>query len=292
MAQPRAQWKGYLKLGMVSCPVALYTAASEAERVSFHTLNRATGHRVRRQFVDAETGDPVEAEDQVKGYPVADDEYVLLEDEEIKAAIPESSKTIEIDQFVREGEADLVFVDRPYFLAPAGKAAEEAFAVIRAAMAAKKVLGLGHTVLFRRERFLLLSPLDGGMLAHTLRFDYEIRRADTVFDDIPEMKLSKEMLDLARHIIETKAGRFDPKAFDDRYEAALVEVVKAKQAGRKIPARASRPRGDNVVDLLDALRRSAGAAPKGKAPKRRTAAKGQKAAKKTAAGRSRLRKAG
>lgn len=295
---PRANWKGHLKLALVSCPVALYTAASTSDRISFHTLNRATGHRVRRQYIDEETEETVEREDQVKGYERSDREVVTLEEEEVKAAVPESSKLLEIEAFIPEAGMDEVYLDRPYYLAPADGAAEEAFAVIRAAMAAKKVVGIARTVLFRRERALLLTPGERGILASTLHYDYEIRDAKEVFDQVPKLKLEKELLDLAKHIIQTKRGRFDPSAFEDRYEAALLELIKAKKAGKPLPKPAAAPDRGKVVNLLDALRKSAAAG--GKPPRKAAALKASggkstrrkqptKAKRKTA---QRMRKAG
>jgi len=276
---PRANWKGYLKLGLVTCPVALFTAASESERVRFHTLNRATGNRVRREFVDSETEKPVDREQQVKGYETGDDEYVILEQDEIDAAIPESTKTIGIEAFIPCDQVDLKFIDKPYYLAPTTKSAEEAFAVIRAAMEAESVAGLARTVLFRRERVLLLRPHDAGLLASTLHYDYEMRNEAEIFEDIPKLKLSAEMLDLAKHIIKTKRGKFDPRAFDDRYEEALVEVIRAKLAGK--PVKKAAPRKDEkVIDLLDALRKSAGRqTAAGKTPSAKPASKGKAKAK-------------
>ncbi|WP_423209757.1 Ku protein [Paracoccus yeei] len=254
---PRANWKGFLRIGEVSCAVALYTAASTSERIAFHTVNRATGHRVRREFVDAETGRPVERDDQVKGYEVAQGDYVILEPEEVAAAVPDSDKTLEVSAFLRCGEIDQVYFDKPYYLAPADKAAEEAFALIREGMRKKGVAAIARTVLFRRVRTVLIRAHDEGMIATTLNFDYEVRSASEAFKDIPSMRIKGEMLELAEHIIRTKAGEFDVTAFDDRYESALAELVKAKAEGRKIrPPKA--PRREKVVDLLDALRESAG----------------------------------
>ena len=254
---PRANWKGFLRIGEVSCAVALYTAASTSERIAFHTVNRATGHRVRREFVDAETGRPVERDDQVKGYEVAQGDYVILEPEEVAAAVPDSDKTLEVSAFLRCGEIDQVYFDKPYYLAPADKAAEEAFALIREGMRKKGVAAIARTVLFRRVRTVLIRAHDEGMIATTLNFDYEVRSASEAFKDIPSMRIKGEMLELAEHIIRTKAGEFDIAAFDDRYESALAELVKAKAEGRKIrPPKA--PRREKVVDLLDALRESAG----------------------------------
>lgn len=264
---PRAIWKGYLKIDELTCPVALHSAASTAERVSFHTLNRRTGNRVRREYVDEGSGKPVEAEDQVKGYGTGKDEYILLEPEEIAAAVPESDKTLAVEAFVACGKVDTLFFDRPYYLTPADDAAQKAFAVIREGLRAKEVAALARGVLFRRVRTLFIRAAGPGLVANTLNFDYEIRPADEVFDPIPRMRIKGEMLDLARHIIETKMGAFDPAAFDDRYDAALAELVKAKKEGRAIRAPKPAPAG-RVIDLMDALRQSA-AASKTATPKRR-----------------------
>jgi DNA end-binding protein Ku len=242
---------------MLTCPVALYTASSKSERISLHTLNRETGHRVKREYVDEVTGKPVEREEQVKGYEVDKDEYVILSQDEIDAAIPESTKTIEIDSFVDCHEFDDVYMGNPYYLAPSGKPAQEAFAVIRDAMRKAQVVGIGRTVLFRRDRVLMLRPEHDGILVRLLRFGYEVRPAAEVFESIPERKITGEMLELAEHIIETKKGSFHVDEFEDRYETALAELIKAKQEGRKIEAPPA-PKATNVVSLLDALRESAG----------------------------------
>ncbi|SDG34187.1 Ku protein [Bosea robiniae] len=253
---PRAIWKGILKVAEVTCPVALYTAASTSERISFHTLNRKTGHRVHRQFIDAVTGKPVEKEDQVKGYDRGDGDYIMLEPEEIAEAIPESDKTLDVATFLPCDEIDDLFFDRPYYVTPSTPVATEAFALIREVMASREAAALARTVIFRRMRSILIRPHDAGMIATTLNFDYEVRPVESAFDDIPKLKIEGEMLELAEHIIRTKAGRFDPKAFEDRYETALAELVKAKIEGRKIkPMKRSEPA--KVVNLLDALRQSA-----------------------------------
>jgi DNA end-binding protein Ku len=283
---PRANWKGVLKVAEVSCPVALYTAASTSDRVAFHTINRATGNRVQRQFVDSETGKPVEREDQVKGYEVSSGDYIMLESDEVAAAVPNSDKTLAVESFIGCTEVDDVFFDKPYYLAPSDAHATEAFALIRDGMRAKKVAALAQTVLFRRVRTLLIRPHGDGLIANTLSFDYEVRSAKEVFSDIPAMKIKGEMLELARHIIGTKAGTFNPAEFDDRYEAALAELVKAKAEGRTIKPK--KPvKEDKVVNLLEALRASAGAtAGKGKekpAAKAKTKARAKTAAPKTTA---------
>jgi len=253
---PRAVWKGVLKIAEVSCPVSLYTAASTAERISFHTLNRKTGNRVHRQYIDEVSGKPVETEDQVKGYDKGNGDYVLLEPEEIAAAIPESDKTLTVETFLRCDEIDEIFFDKPYYIAPASPVASEAFALIREGMKDQKSAALARTVIFRRMRSILIRPQDEGLVATTLNFDYEVRSAEDAFSEIPGIKIDGEMLDLAEHIIKTKAGRFDPKQFDDRYEAALAELVQAKIEGRKIKPQ-KRPEPSKVVSLMEALRQSA-----------------------------------
>ena len=255
---PRANWKGYLKLAELTCPVALYTAASTSDRIAFHTLNRATGHRVRRQFVDSDTGKPVERDDQVKGYEVGSNEYIILEPEEVAAAVPDSDKTLAVSNFIACGDIDDVYFDKPYYLAPTDAHAKETYALIREGMRAREVAALAQTVLFRRVRTVLIRPHGAGLIATTLNYDYEVRSAREAFSDIPEMTIKGEMLELAEHIISTKKGKFDPAAFDDRYEAALAELVKAKLAGKKIEPR--KPvKSEKVVDLMAALRASAGA---------------------------------
>jgi DNA end-binding protein Ku len=262
---PRAVWKGFLRVSELTCPVALYTAASSSDRVSFHTLNRATGHRVRREYVDEETGEPVERDEQVKGYEIAKDKYVLLEPEEVAQAVPESDKTLAVEAFLTCPDIDTTYFDKPYYVAPADASAEAAFGVIREGMRAKDVAALARAVLFRRVRTVLIRAQGPGLIANTLNFDYEVRPSSEAFAEIPELEIKGEMLDLAEHIIRTKAGSFDPATFDDRYDAALVELVKAKAEGRKIePPKPREP--ERVVDLLEALRQSAG---QGKPPEKR-----------------------
>jgi len=267
---PRANWKGILQVAELTCPVALYTAASTSDRIAFHTINRATGHRVRREFVDSDSGKPVERDDQVKGYEIGPDDYVILEPDEVAAAVPDSDKTLAVSAFVGCGEIDKVYFDKPYYLSPAQQTAAEAFALIRDGMRRKGVAALAQTVLFRRVRTVLIRAHDDGMIANTLNFDYEVRSAVEAFHDIPDLKIKGEMLDLARHIIDTKKGSFDPTAFEDRYEGALADLVKAKAEGRKI-ARKQPNRAGKVVDLMAALRESAGIAAK---PARKPASTG------------------
>jgi DNA end-binding protein Ku len=263
MASPRASWKGYLKIAEVTCPVGLYAAVSSAERIALHTVNRSTGHRVSRQFVDSDTGDAVEREDQVKGYEVGKDEYVVLEPDEIVAAVPQSDKTLTVSAFVQKNEVDDVFFDRPYYLAPSDRSAEEAFALIREGLRAADAAAIARAVLFRRVRSVLIRAYDGGLAATTLNYDYEVRSAADAFADVPAIRIKGEMLDLAIHIIKTKRGHFDPASFHDRYEAALSELVKAKMEGRTIEA--PRPRKpQRADDLMAALRESAGLGSKGR----------------------------
>jgi DNA end-binding protein Ku len=260
---PRANWKGFLKVGEVVCPIALYTAASTSERIAFHILNRKTGNRVRREFFDQETGKPVDAADQVKGYERGRGDYVMLEPDEIAAAIPDSDKTLAVQAFIPCAEVDDVYFDRPYYVGPGSPAAREAYILLREGLRARKVVAIAQTVLFRRVRTVLVRAHGEGLIGATLNFDYEIRSADEAFQDIPDAKIDREMLDLAKHIIATKRGEFDPKTFDDRYEAALADVVRAKVEGRPLPARKPTPPA-NVVNLLDALRQSAQASGAGK----------------------------
>lgn len=274
---PRAIWKGVFKVAEVTCPVALYTAASTSERISFHTLNRKTGNRVHRQFIDEVTGKPVEKDDQVKGYDRGDGDYIVLEPEEIAEATPESDKVLDVATFLPCDEIDDLFFDRPYYVTPSTPIATEAFTLIRDVMASRESAALARTVIFRRMRSILIRPHDTGMIATTLNFDYEVRPAQIAFDDIPKLKIEGEMLELAEHIIRTKAGHFDPRAFEDRYETALAELIKAKIEGRKIkPVKRREPA--KVVNLLDALRQSAKAGKNGKsadkpATKRKSARK-------------------
>lgn len=258
---PRANWKGFLRVGEVTCPVALYTAASTSERIVFHTLNRATGHRIHRQFVDGDTGKPVEKDDQVKGYEVSSGDYVVLEPDEVAAAVPGGDKILDISAFIASNGIDEVFFDKPYYLAPSDEEGNEAFVLIREGLKAKKVVAIAQTVLFRRVRTVLIRPYGAGLVATTLNFDYEVRPADKAFDDVPDLSIKGEMLELAEHIIKTKKGKFDPSKYEDRYEAALAELVQAKIEGCKIVP-PEEPKTDNVIDLMAALRESAGAAKK------------------------------
>jgi DNA end-binding protein Ku len=264
---PRAYWKGYLKLSLVSCPIALYPAASSSERVSFHRINKKTGNRLKQQNIDSDSSEPVEKEDIGRGYEVAKGQYVQIEDDELEKIQIESTHTIEIDSFVPRAEIDERYIDSCYYIAPTDQVGQEAFAVIRDAVRDRKMVGLGRVVLTRRERVVMLEAFDKGLLATTLRYAYEVREAGVYFEDIPELKLPKEMSELAGHIIDTKASHFDPSKFEDHYETALVELLRRKQAGRAIePIREEAPPPQRVINLMDALRASIGAAETEKKP--------------------------
>ena len=253
---PRPAWKGYLKLSLVTCAVELTNVVTHSEKISFRVLNRKTGNTVKRIYVDAETGKPIADGDEIKGYEVDDGEFVHIEEDEIEAVKIESSNMMSLDGFVDKSSIQQIYLDTPYYLAPADKVSEDAFAVIREAMTAKKKAGLARIVLYRRERPVVIEPLGKGMVLTTLRYDSSVRQADTVFDDIKQVKTDKEMIDLAEHIIDKKAGKFDPSGFDDKYEEALLELIRAKKAGRKAPKAKAASKPSNVVNLFDALKKS------------------------------------
>lgn len=251
---PRANWKGFLKLSLVSCSIGLVQATSSRDRTRFNIINRETGNRVRYRQIDAETGEDVPEEDRIKGFKVADGSYVLLEPEELDEVALESTHTIDIDSFVPRKEIDEIYLDTPYYLFPDDKVGVEAFAVIRDAMRATGLVGLARVVLHNHEHVLMLEPLDKGIKATALRYQDEIRDGKEYFSDIETVKVPKDMLELAEHILKTKRGHFDPSKFSDRYEDALKALIKAKQAGKPAPAVPERP--SNVINLMDALRRS------------------------------------
>jgi DNA end-binding protein Ku len=256
---PRANWKGFLRLSLVTCPVALYPATSESEKISFNQLNRKTGHRIKYAKVDADTGEEVANEDIVKGYKVDTDTFIEVTKEELENVALESTRTIEIDEFVDRSEIDPRYLIRPYYLRPDGKVGHDAFAVIRETIREMNKVAIGRVVLTSREHIIALEPLDKGLMGTLLRYPYEVRSQDEYFDEIQDVKVTKDMLDLARHIVNQKAGRFEPDKFEDQYETALVDLINQKRAGKPITAK-ERPRGENVVDLMEALRRSVGGA--------------------------------
>jgi DNA end-binding protein Ku len=252
---PRAYWKGYLKLSLVSCPVALFPASSEREKISFHQINKKTGNRIKYRKVDAETGDEVDSSDIVKGYEVGKGQYLEIDPEELEAIAIESKRTIEIDEFVPKKEIDELYLNSPYYLVPDGKVGQQAFAVIREAVRKEGMVALGRVVFTSREHVIALEPRGQGLLGITLRYPYEVRKEDEYFDEIENEKIPKDMLELASHIVETKAGHFKPEKFEDHYEDALKELLKKKQSGRPIE-RPERREPAKVINLMDALRRS------------------------------------
>ena len=274
MAPARAFWKGYLKLSLVSCPIALYTGTSATERVSFRQINKKTGNRLRQQLVDEVTREPVEGDDKGRGYEYAKNAYIPVDDDELDALAVESKHTIEIDSFVPREQIDQRYLDTPYYITPDGQVGQDAFAVIREAMRGKGMVALGRVVLAKRERVIMLEPWDKGLMATTLRYPYEIRDAKEYFDDIPDVRVEPDMLKLAQHILQSKATDFDPLQFVDSYEEAVVAMLKKKQAGLPVARERVTPRPQNAVNLMEALRlsiaqeRKATAAPSKKARKR------------------------
>jgi DNA end-binding protein Ku len=264
---PRPAWKGYLKLSLVTCAIELTNVVTHAEKVSFRILNRKTGNTVKRSYVDAQTGKPLQDGDEIKGYEVSDGDFVHVEEDEIEAVQIESSHTMSLDGFVEKASIEQIYLDTPYYVSPADKVSEEAFAVIRDAMAGRKMAGLARIVLYSRERPVVIEPLGKGMVLTTLRYDDTVRRPASVFDDIAAIRTDKEMIELAEHIIDGKKARFDPSKFEDRYEDALLELIRAKKAGKKAPKAKAAPRPSNVVNLFDALKKSLNAEGGGKAAK-------------------------
>jgi DNA end-binding protein Ku len=256
MAARRAYWKGYLKLSLVTCPVALFPASSQSEKTHFHQINRKTGNRLRQQMVDEETGHVVNRENKGRGYELSKGRYVEIEPEELEAVEIESTHTIDIDTFVPEEEIDKRYYERPYYAVPDGKSGEEAFAVIRDAMLDKGRVALARIVFANREHIVALEPWGKGMLATTLRYDYEVRDEKDVFKGVPSPRVPKEMVELASHILEKKAGHFDPSKFKDEYELALRRLVKRKAAGKTIEREEPPEDRSNVIDLMAALQQS------------------------------------
>ncbi len=288
---PRANWKGFLRLSLVTCPVALFPATSESEKVSFNQINRKTGNRIRYLKVDAETGDEVEAADIMKGYKVDTDQYIEVTPDEIEAILPESGHTIEIDQFVPKQEIDDLYLMRPYYIVPDGKVGHDAYAVIRDTIKAMDKVALARLVLTNREHVIALQPRGKGLVGILLRYPYEVRDEHDYFDDIQDVKVTREMLDLARHIVESKSAHFAPEDFKDEYESALIDLINRKNAGQPMPKAKPRQEG-NVISLMDALRRSLGkgddasSAVKADAPagKKKAPAKGRKTSRKRVEG--------
>src|SRR5258706_1603453 len=260
---PRAYWKGSLKLSLVSCPVALYPATTSVEKTHFHMINKETGNRLKQQMVDAETGDVVEGEQKARGYELKKGEYVEVDKEELEAVQIESTHTIDIDSFVPVEEIDERYIDRPYYIAPDGKAGKN-----------KGRVALARIVLTNREHIIAIEPVGKGLLGITLRYPYEVRNEDEYFDDIRNPKISKDMIELASHILDSKAGHFDLSKYKDEYEDALKTLVRRKAAGKPVKVTEREERPDNVISLMDALQQSlkgrASAKRRGRAPARRT----------------------
>ena len=252
---PRAYWKGYLKLSLVSCPIALFPATSEREKISFHQINKNTGHRIKYQKIDAESGDEVESPDIIKGYQVGKGEYLEIEPEELEAIAIESKRTIDIDEFVPRKEIDELYFNSPYYIVPDGEVGQQAFAVIREAIRQEGMVAIGKVVFTSREHVIALEARGKGLLGVTLRYPYEVRKEEEYFDDIPDEKLPKDMLDLAKHIVDSKKAEWKPERFEDQYEDALKELLKKKQSGQKIEAPRDRE-PSKVINLMDALRRA------------------------------------
>jgi DNA end-binding protein Ku len=255
---PRASWKGYIKLSLVSCPVRLYPAVSASERISFNQLHKDTHNRINMKPVDPELG-LVERSDLVRGYEYEDKQYIIVEDSDLEAVRIESNHTLNIEAFVDESEVDVIYQDSPYYLAPDGAMAEETFAVLRDAMAAAKKVAIARLVLSSRERVVTIGAREKGMFVTTLRDPREVRSTAAYFDEIPDIKADPEMLQLAEKLIEQKVTHFDPKSYEDRYETALMAMIKEKLKGHK-PIIAAAPERGNVINLMDALKASLGAA--------------------------------
>jgi DNA end-binding protein Ku len=244
-----------LKLSLVSCPVALFPASTEREKITFNQINRKTGNRIKYRKVDAETGDEVDSSDIVKGYEVGKGEYIEIEPEELEVIAIESRRTIEIDEFVPKKEIDELYLNSPYYIVLDGEVGQQAFAVIREAIRKEGMVALGRVVFTSREHVIALEPRGKGLLGVTLRYPYEVRKEDEYFDEIEDEKIPKDMMELASHIVETKSGHFKPEEFEDHYEDALKELLKKKQSGQKIEAPREREPA-KVISLMDALRRS------------------------------------
>jgi DNA end-binding protein Ku len=255
---PRAYWKGYLRLSLVTCPIELFPATSQAEKTHFHQINTRTGHRLRQLMVDEETGDPVDTAHKGRGYEIGKGKYVPIDEDELKAVEIESTRTIDIDGFVPRAEIDKRYLDRPYYIAPSGKSATEAFVVIRDAMKDQERVALARVVMAHREHIIMLEPLGKGLLGTTLRFDYEVRDEQDYFADIPSPRIPRDMVSLAGHILDSKATKFDPRKFKDEYETALRKLVQRKAKGQTIEPPAPEEKPGNVIDLMEALRQSVG----------------------------------
>src|SRR5947209_6789302 len=285
---PPANWKGFLRLSLVTCPVALYPATSDSEKISFNQINRKTGHRIKYAKVDADTGDEVANEDIVKGYKVDTDTYIEVSKDELEDIALESTHTIEIDEFVPKADIDSRYLIRPYYLVPDGKVGHDAFAVVRETIRSMNKVAIGRVVLTNREHIIALEPLGKGLMGTLLRYPYEVRSEKDYFEDIQDVKITKDMLELAKHIVEQKSASFEPEKFDDRYESALVELINQKRNGLGATAKAAPKSTGNVINLMDALKRSLAGEKQAPAAKVTEKAKGKKPKKASAGQREML----
>src|SRR6201995_5188700 len=249
---PRANWKGFLRLSLVTCPIALFPATSESEKISFNQINKKTGHRIKYQKVDADTGEEVASDDIIKGYKVDTDTYLEVSKDELENIALESTRTIDIDQFVPRSEIDDLYLVRPYYIVPDGKVGHDAYAVIRETIRSLDKGALARVFRPSREHVIALEARDKGLLGTLLRYPYEVRAEAEYFDDIQDVKVTKDMLDLAKHIVNQKSGTFEPDKFEDHYETALVDLINQKRAGKPIAPK-ERPRGENVVELMEGV---------------------------------------
>jgi DNA end-binding protein Ku len=279
---PRSYWKGFLRLSLVTCPIELFPASSQADKTHFHQINKNTGNRLRQQMVDEDTGRVVDSDNKGRGYELSKGRYVEIEEDELKAVEIESTHTVDIDSFVPRSEIDRRYLDKPYYIAPGGKTGEEAFAVIRDAMKDKERVALARIVMAHREHIIALEPLGKGLLGTTPRYDYEVRDERDYFKGISQPRIAKDMVKLAEHILDSETGHFDPDKFKDQYENALKKLVRRKASGKKIEVAEPEEKKGNVIDLMEALRNSVkgkkAAAPKKRAARKRPAKRHRKAA--------------
>src|SRR5438045_3745858 len=287
---PRANLKGFLRLSLVTCPVALYPATSDTEKISFNQINKKTGHRIKYVKVDADTGEEVSSDEITKGYKVDTDTYIEVSKDELENIALESTRTIDINEFVPKADIDPRYLIRPYYLVPDGKVGHDAFAVIRETIRNMDKVAIGTVVLTSREHIIGLEPLGKGLMGTLIRYPYEVRDENEYFDGIKDVKVTKDMLDLAKHIVNQKKAHFEPEKFEDHYEEALSELIKAKRQGKAI-AHKPRPRGENVIDLMDALKKSLETSEGTRARKRHTVDRKRRPHKRAAkAGRSTARR--
>jgi DNA end-binding protein Ku len=257
---PRSFWKGYLKLSLVTCPVSMAPATSDNDKVRFHTLNRKTGNRVVSQYVDSVTGRAVDEDDAVKGYERGENDYVMLEDDELDAVALESTRTIDIEMFVPRDTIEWIWFDTPHYLTPNDPVGEEAYCVIRDAMAASGMVGVSRLVMYRRERAVMLEPRDKGIVLWTLRFGDEVRDEKDYFEDIAATSVDPKLMRLAEELIDERKKSWDPSMVSNPVQEKLLDIIASKKRGRKRPVKAKVEEDveapSNVVSIMDALRKS------------------------------------